>query len=185
MFTLVAVHLSYQPCCPVTKPEQKIKVSRDSLQKEVERNLYCSLFVIQKLFYLQQHKRGTCVSNTKVLMDFSEQTFDEQKCSVLLLQRVAAVLSFLFQQSENLYLFMASVSSAAFFFFKLCFNCRQEKDSKDEAAKAEKELEEIRKVIQESGGKLSNRVLQSDVSGVSPFQTDLRHPQDIMTISPF
>uniref|UniRef100_A0A3Q0R6F5 Bromodomain containing 7 n=1 Tax=Amphilophus citrinellus TaxID=61819 RepID=A0A3Q0R6F5_AMPCI len=37
------------------------------------------------------------------------------------------------------------------------------KDSKDEAAKAEKELEEIRKVIEESGGKLSNRVLQSDL----------------------
>ncbi|CAI5646097.1 unnamed protein product [Oreochromis niloticus] len=40
---------------------------------------------------------------------------------------------------------------------------RQDKDSKDEAAKAEKELEEIRKVIEESGGKLSNRVLQSDL----------------------
>lgn len=45
-----------------------------------------------------------------------------------------------------------------------CFLCRQDKDSKDEAAKAEKELEEIRKVIEESGGKLSNRVLQCDVS---------------------
>ncbi|XP_033933241.1 bromodomain-containing protein 7 isoform X1 [Pseudochaenichthys georgianus] len=40
---------------------------------------------------------------------------------------------------------------------------RKEKDSKDEAAKAEKELEEIRKVITESGGKLSSRVLQSDL----------------------
>ncbi|XP_069030286.1 bromodomain-containing protein 7 isoform X2 [Embiotoca jacksoni] len=40
---------------------------------------------------------------------------------------------------------------------------RQDKDSKDEAAKAEKELEEIRKVIEESGGKLSNRVLQCDL----------------------
>uniref|UniRef100_A0A8C3G794 Bromodomain containing 7 n=1 Tax=Cyclopterus lumpus TaxID=8103 RepID=A0A8C3G794_CYCLU len=39
---------------------------------------------------------------------------------------------------------------------------RQEKDSKDEAAKVEKELQEIRKVIEESGGKLSNRVLQCD-----------------------
>uniref|UniRef100_A0A672GML2 Bromo domain-containing protein n=1 Tax=Salarias fasciatus TaxID=181472 RepID=A0A672GML2_SALFA len=39
----------------------------------------------------------------------------------------------------------------------------QEKDTKDEATKAEKELEEIRKVIEESGGKLSNRVLQSDL----------------------
>uniref|UniRef100_A0A8C9ZTH4 Bromodomain containing 7 n=1 Tax=Sander lucioperca TaxID=283035 RepID=A0A8C9ZTH4_SANLU len=39
----------------------------------------------------------------------------------------------------------------------------QDKDSKDEAAKAEKELEEIRKVIEESGGKLSNRVLQCDL----------------------
>uniref|UniRef100_A0A672ZRP8 Bromo domain-containing protein n=1 Tax=Sphaeramia orbicularis TaxID=375764 RepID=A0A672ZRP8_9TELE len=45
----------------------------------------------------------------------------------------------------------------------LCFQCRQDKDSKEEAAKAEKELEEIRKVIEESGGKLSNRVLQCDV----------------------
>uniref|UniRef100_A0A672G367 Bromo domain-containing protein n=1 Tax=Salarias fasciatus TaxID=181472 RepID=A0A672G367_SALFA len=36
-------------------------------------------------------------------------------------------------------------------------------DTKDEATKAEKELEEIRKVIEESGGKLSNRVLQSDL----------------------
>ncbi|XP_031704676.1 bromodomain-containing protein 7 [Anarrhichthys ocellatus] len=40
---------------------------------------------------------------------------------------------------------------------------RQEKDSKDEAAKVEKELQEIRKVIEESGGKLSNRVLQCDL----------------------
>lgn len=47
--------------------------------------------------------------------------------------------------------------------FNLFFICRQDKDSKDEAAKAEKELQEIRKVIEKSGGKLSNRVLQSDV----------------------
>ncbi|XP_056269052.1 bromodomain-containing protein 7 isoform X2 [Pseudoliparis swirei] len=40
---------------------------------------------------------------------------------------------------------------------------RQEKDSKDEAAKVEKELQEIHKVIEESGGKLSNRVLQCDL----------------------
>ncbi|XP_076011599.1 bromodomain-containing protein 7 isoform X2 [Genypterus blacodes] len=40
---------------------------------------------------------------------------------------------------------------------------RQDKDSKDEAAKAEKELQEIRKVIEESGGKLSNRLLQSEL----------------------
>uniref|UniRef100_A0AAQ5X728 Bromo domain-containing protein n=1 Tax=Amphiprion ocellaris TaxID=80972 RepID=A0AAQ5X728_AMPOC len=39
----------------------------------------------------------------------------------------------------------------------------QDKDSKDEATKAEKELEEIRKVIEESGGKLSSRVLQCDL----------------------
>lgn len=46
----------------------------------------------------------------------------------------------------------------------LCFTCRQQdKDSKDEVAKAEKEMEEIRKAIDESGGKLSNRVLQCDV----------------------
>ncbi|XP_061591112.1 bromodomain-containing protein 7 [Cololabis saira] len=43
---------------------------------------------------------------------------------------------------------------------------RQDKDSKDEAANAEKELQEIRKVIEESGGKLSNRLLQSDVEFV-------------------
>lgn len=47
--------------------------------------------------------------------------------------------------------------------FNLFFIYRQDKDSKDEAVKAEKELEEIRKVIEESGGKLSNRLLQSDV----------------------
>lgn len=47
--------------------------------------------------------------------------------------------------------------------FNLWFTCRQDKDSKDETAKAEKELEEIRKVIEESGGRLSNRVLQCDV----------------------
>ena len=46
---------------------------------------------------------------------------------------------------------------------KVFFIHRQEKDSKDEVAKAEKELEEIRKVIEESGGKLSDRVLQCDV----------------------
>lgn len=46
---------------------------------------------------------------------------------------------------------------------KLFFIHRQEKDSKDDVAKAEKELEEIRKVIEESGGKLSDRVLQCDV----------------------
>lgn len=43
----------------------------------------------------------------------------------------------------------------------------QEKDSKDEISKmvnqAEKDLEEIRKVIAESGGKLSNRGLQSEL----------------------
>ncbi|XP_029282948.1 bromodomain-containing protein 7 isoform X2 [Cottoperca gobio] len=43
---------------------------------------------------------------------------------------------------------------------------RKEKDSKDEAAKVEKELEEIRKVIEESGGKLSDRVLQCDLEFV-------------------
>lgn len=47
--------------------------------------------------------------------------------------------------------------------FNLFSICRQDKDTKDEAAKAEKELEEIRKVIAESGGKLSNRLLQCDV----------------------
>ncbi|KAM4602737.1 bromodomain-containing protein 7 [Polymixia lowei] len=40
---------------------------------------------------------------------------------------------------------------------------RQDKDSKEEALKAEKELDEIRRVIEESGGKLSNRVLQCEL----------------------
>uniref|UniRef100_A0A1A7WQE0 Bromodomain containing 7 n=2 Tax=Iconisemion striatum TaxID=60296 RepID=A0A1A7WQE0_9TELE len=40
---------------------------------------------------------------------------------------------------------------------------RQDKDAKDEAVKAEKELEEICKVMEESGGKLSNRELQCDL----------------------
>lgn len=40
---------------------------------------------------------------------------------------------------------------------------RRLKDSKDEVAKAEKELEGIHKVMEESGGKLSNRLLQCDV----------------------
>ena len=49
------------------------------------------------------------------------------------------------------------------------FGCvsRLDNDSQDEASKAvsqaERELEEIRKVIQESGGKLSNRGLQTEV----------------------
>lgn len=43
---------------------------------------------------------------------------------------------------------------------------RHDKDCKDEAAKAEKELEEIRKVIEQSGGKLSNRVMQCDLEFV-------------------
>uniref|UniRef100_A0A8C8A246 Bromodomain containing 7 n=1 Tax=Oryzias sinensis TaxID=183150 RepID=A0A8C8A246_9TELE len=43
---------------------------------------------------------------------------------------------------------------------------RQDKDAKDEAANAEKELEEMCKVIAESGGKLSNRVLQCDLEFV-------------------
>lgn len=51
----------------------------------------------------------------------------------------------------------------AFYSQFTCSSCRQEKDSKDEVAKAEKELEEIHKVIEESGGKLSNRHLQCDV----------------------
>lgn len=42
----------------------------------------------------------------------------------------------------------------------MCFHCRQDKDSKEDTVK---ELEEIRKVIEESGGKLSNRVLHCDV----------------------
>lgn len=65
-------------------------------------------------------------------------------------------------QSKNNFFFMVTVSHLPS--FNLLFICRQQdKDSKDEAAKAEKELEEIRKVIDESGGKLSNRGLQCDV----------------------
>ena len=44
---------------------------------------------------------------------------------------------------------------------------RKDNDSKDEVSKvvsqAEKELEEIRKLIDDSGGKLSNRGLESEV----------------------
>lgn len=59
--------------------------------------------------------------------------------------------------------YFAAVWSILFSSAQLCSSCRQEKDSKDEVAKAEKELEEIHKVIEESGGKLSNRLLQCDV----------------------
>lgn len=41
--------------------------------------------------------------------------------------------------------------------------------------KAEKELEEIHKVIEESGGKLSNRLLQCDVR-LPCLLTDFRRP---------
>ncbi|KAM6979596.1 bromodomain-containing protein 7 [Aplochiton taeniatus] len=41
---------------------------------------------------------------------------------------------------------------------------RLDKDSKDEALKAEKELGEIRRIIAESGGKLSNRGLQCELT---------------------
>lgn len=64
------------------------------------------------------------------------------------------------KKKKNLFIRGRRVSSAG---CQLCFICRQDKDSKDEAAKAEKELEEIRKVIEDSGGKLSSRVLQCDV----------------------
>lgn len=44
---------------------------------------------------------------------------------------------------------------------------RQDRDSKDEALKAalqaEKELEQIKKLIEDSGGKLSNRDILSEV----------------------
>lgn len=78
-------------------------------------------------------------------------------CSILLQW---ACFLFLLQKKQKHFIHGQSVSSAA---FQLSFICRQDKDSKDEAAKAEKELEEIRKVIEESGGKLSNRVLQCNV----------------------
>lgn len=43
--------------------------------------------------------------------------------------------------------------------------CLCNRDSKDDAQKnqAEKDLEEIKKVVEESGGKLSNRSLQCEV----------------------
>lgn len=50
-----------------------------------------------------------------------------------------------------------------FYWLQLGLVSRQDKDSKDEASKAEKELEDIRKVIKDSGGKLSNRLLQDEV----------------------
>ena len=40
---------------------------------------------------------------------------------------------------------------------------RQDKESKEEVLKAEKELEEIRKAVEESAGKLTNRSLQCQV----------------------
>lgn len=68
----------------------------------------------------------------------------------------------------------AAVWSILFSFAHFCSSCRQ-KDSKDEVAKAEKELEEIHKVIEESGGKLSNRLLQCDVRLLF-FFIDARSP---------
>lgn len=89
----------------------------------------------------------------------------------------SSIRLFLFRQIENLHLFTATFKKNFFFtdafFRKLCLNSRQEKESKDEAVKAEKELEEIRKVIEESGGKLSNRALHSQVSPVPSPHT---HP---------
>lgn len=67
----------------------------------------------------------------------------------------------------------AAVWSILFSSAHWCCSCRQEKDSKDEVAKAEKELGEIHKVIEESGGKLSNRVLQCDVR-LQRFFSDFR-----------
>ena len=40
---------------------------------------------------------------------------------------------------------------------------RQDKESKEEVLKVEKELEEIRKAVEESAGKLTNRSLQCQV----------------------
>lgn len=64
------------------------------------------------------------------------------------------------KKNKNLSVHGQNVSSVIPQFISFC---RQDKDSKDEAANAEKELEEICKVIAESGGKLSNRVLQCEV----------------------
>jgi len=50
--------------------------------------------------------------------------------------------------------------------FVFCFKIslsRQDKESKEEVLKAEKELEEIRKVMAQSAGKLTNRSLQCQV----------------------
>lgn len=45
------------------------------------------------------------------------------------------------------------------------YQCLCNRDSKDDAQKsqAEKDLEEIKKIVEESGGKLSNRRLQCEV----------------------
>ena len=63
----------------------------------------------------------------------------------------------------------AAVWSILFSSAHLSPSCRQ-KDSKDEVAKAEKEFQEIHKVIEESGGKLSNRLLQCDVRMLCFFE---------------
>ncbi len=78
-------------------------------------------------------------------------------CSILLQCQCFCILA------TKVKTFLVRVKVSHLLCFHLCFICRQDKDSKDEVAKAEKELEEIRKVIEESGGKLSNRVLQCDV----------------------
>lgn len=116
------------------------------------RETFTTLIVIQLLFYLQQ-KHWVLMASGDIRMSpvwlFVGVLMNRQIhfCSLLFLQ-----------QSENQVICGQSVSSAI-----LLFVFRQEKDSKDEVAKAEKELEEIRKVIEESGGKLSNRLLHCDV----------------------
>lgn len=45
-----------------------------------------------------------------------------------------------------------------------CLHCLCSRDSKDDAkSQAEKDLEEIKKIVEDSGGKLSNRSLQCEV----------------------
>lgn len=103
--------------------------------------------------------KGGYLRNERRTEAFNEEESSHRflPCSVVL---PCACFFGLIRRKKNLFVHGQNV----FVSFNLCFICRQDKDSKDEAAKAERELEEIRKVIEESGGKLSNRVLQCEVS---------------------
>uniref|UniRef100_A0A671WKI4 Bromodomain containing 7 n=1 Tax=Sparus aurata TaxID=8175 RepID=A0A671WKI4_SPAAU len=96
-------------------------------------------------------------SGMKIL---SQERLDSLKQSIEFMSGLDPSARHKKKKKKNLFIRGRRVSSAG---CQLCFICRQDKDSKDEAAKAEKELEEIRKVIEDSGGKLSSRVLQCDL----------------------